>query len=349
MKLKVHSANPDVDYSSLLEEGDYVPYFYIEHGNRVLDIQVKASRPILLIIVDQQASEEMSRALEEPVPYSRFVITNGPSSLNSDSLFADANVSRLFARKGSPVTVCLCDANLKIRYLRSGASVVDLLGGLEECDVAVSNGSPPPVLMVPDVISDDLARRLIEYLENNKQNAFSNSTDYKSRSHIHPDMALERELDDKLSKSLLPEIEKVFYSDITHRETYKICCYDAEDDGCFGKHRDTIDPHLHRRYALTLVLNDDFEGGGISFPEYSDELVAIPRNWAVVFPGSLYHQVHNIGVGRRYVIISFLFSEAEARLKEDSDRYRFRVRRDLGNLTINKLTPDYLGSDQESR
>lgn len=61
----------------------------------------------------------------------------------------------------------------------------------------------------------------------------------------------------------------------------------------------------------------------------------------MVFPGSLYHQVHNIGVGRRYVIISFLFSEAEARLKEDSERYRFRVRRDLNNIAINKLTPDY--------
>ena len=47
------------------------------------------------------------------------------------------------------------------------------------------------------------------------------------------------------------------------------------------------------------------------------------------------------GFGRRYVIISFLFSEAEARLKDDSERYRFRVRRDLNNIAINKLTPDY--------
>ena len=342
MKLELHTADPGIDYSSALEEGDYVPYFYIEDGGRVLDIQVKASRPVLLLLVAHDAVDELSHALTEPAPYNRFVITDGPAGASDNSLFSDANVFRLFSRDGLPVTLCLCDANLKIRYLRRGSSVVDLLRQLEDCgDLSVMNGSPPPVLMVPDVISDDLATRLIAYLENNRDAAFHNSSDYKSRSHIHPDAALEKELDDKLSKSLLPEIEKVFYSAISHRETYKICCYDAEDAGCFGKHRDTIDPHLHRRYALTLVLNDDFEGGGISFPEYTDELITVPRNWAVVFPGSLYHQVHNIGVGRRYVIISFLFSEAEARLKDDSERYRFRVRRDLNNIAINKLTPDY--------
>lgn len=341
MKLEFHTADPAIEYSSALEEGDYVPYFYIEDGGRVLDIQVKAARPILLIIVEHGAVDELSDALTQAAPYPRFVITDGPSSLSDNGLFTDANVSRLFARDGLPVTICLCDANLKIRYLRSGTKVIDLLRQLEESDVPVMAGSPPPLLLVPDVISDDLANRLIAYLETNRESAFHNSGDYKSRSHIHPDHALERELDDKLSKSLLPEVEKVFYSDISHRETYKICCYDAADAGCFGKHRDTIDPHLHRRYALTLVLNDDFEGGGISFPEYTDELIAVPRNWAVVFPGSLYHQVHSIGVGRRYVIVSFLFSEAEARLKEDSERYRFRVRRDINNIAINKLTPDY--------
>lgn len=341
MKLEVHSPNPETRYSSSLESGDYVPYFYIKNGDRILDIQVKAADSILIIAISHQSTDELAKALSEPVPWNRFVITDGSSSISDNSLFIDANVHRLFAKEGCPVSVCLCDSNLKIRHFCSGNSVEDLLLKISEDGSDVPPGSPPPVLLIPDVISDDLAQRLVAYLDANSADAFRNTSDYKSRSHIHPDKALEIELDDKLSKSLLPEIEKVFYSQISHRETYKICCYDAAEQGCFGKHRDTIDPHLHRRYALTLVLNDDYEGGGISFPEYTDEIVEVPRNWAVVFPGSLYHQVHNIGVGRRYVLISFLFTEDEARIKEGSEQYRFKVQRDLGNIAVNKLTPDY--------
>lgn len=341
MKLEVNSPNSDAQYSSSLEAGDYVPYFYIKNANRILDIQVKASNPILLIAVSHQAGDELDRAVTLPTPWSRFVITDGASNIVDEALFIDSNVYRLFAKNDCSVSVCLCDSNLKIRCMLAGNNVEELLHELMSFDERSVSGSPPPVLLIPDVISDDLATRLIAYLDENADTAFRNSSDYKSRSHIHPDKALEVELDDKLSKSLLPEIEKVFYSRISHRETYKVCCYDAAEQGCFGKHRDTIDPHLHRRYALTLVLNDDFEGGGISFPEYTDEVVEVPRNWAVVFPGSLYHQVHNIGVGRRYVLISFLFTEDEARIKEGSEQYRFKVQRDLGNIAINKLTPDY--------
>ena len=59
--------------------------------------------------------------------------------------------------------------------------------------------------------------------------------------------------------------------EISHRETYKICKYAGENSGKFGKHRDTIFPHLHRRYAMTLVLNDDYEGGRTEFPNLNKE------------------------------------------------------------------------------
>ena len=115
--------------------------------------------------------------------------------------------------------------------------------------------------------------------------------------------------------------------------------YDAADEGCFGKHRDTIDPYLHRRFAMSVILNEDFEGGGICFPECSDEIISAPKYSAIIFPGSLYHQVMRIGAGRRYVIISFLFSAAEAGANERSESYRFTVKRDLAGLTINRLSP----------
>ena len=341
MKLETPTRQPDIDYSSSLEVGDYVPYFFIQNGDRVLDLQVKACRHNLLVILDSQGTSSIEAALDAPRQFQTFVITDAPVQGSDPRLFHDENVARLFRSKDDPVTLVLCDRNLKISAVRRGRDFNEVFARLPAADSLPFTGAPPPVLLVPNVISEDLSQRLISHLESNQDQAFSRVSDYKSRSHIHPDPALELELDDKLSKSLLPEIAKVFYSEISHRETYKICCYSAEDAGCFGKHRDTIHPHLHRRYAMTLVLNDDYEGGGISFPEYTDEIIDVPRNWAVVFPGSLFHQVNNIGVGKRYVVISFFFTEAEARLKEGSERYRFRVQRDLCGISVNKLTPDY--------
>lgn len=340
MRIKTYEHNDDVVYSSGLEPGDFVPFFVIENGRRLLDIQVKASRYNLLAFIDHHHTDAIERAIAHRPDCNYFMITSTAVAQRDVRLFHDEQVFERFYQPGTVVTLCLADTNLKIRALVGGASFAEALALLPDEAFTSRSNLPPPVLLVPDVISDDLSSRLVAYLDQRAPDACRNRTGAKSRSHIHPDRALRRELDDKLSRSLLPEIEKVFYSEISHRETYKICCYDAAHSGWFKRHRDTIDPFLHRRYALTLVLNDDFEGGGISFPEYSDSLVVVPKNGAVVFPGSLYHEVNRIGQGRRYALVSFLFTEAEARVKEGSERYRFTVQRDLRGLKINKLTPD---------
>jgi hypothetical protein len=59
-----------------------------------------------------------------------------------------------------------------------------------------------------------------------------------------------------------------------------------------------------------------------------------------VFPGALFHQVDEIASGSRYVIISFFFGEAEAAVKEESERYRFTVKRRVEGLTLTSLMPN---------
>ena len=346
MKLEAHFRKDGQAYSSRPEAGDYVPYFFIKNDNRVLDIQVKASRINLLLFVSAKQEQALAEILSLSTDYPCFVVTEEQGSLAHPDLFYDAAVFKLFADSGATISAFICDCNLKISHVFSASDVPELRNLLPRLEELPYRGAPPPVLLVPNVISEELAQRLIANLEENAEASHQTHTDYKSRIHVHPSKELELALDNKLSKSLLPEIAKVFYSDISHRETYKTCCYSADDLGCFGKHRDTIAPHLHRRYAMTLVLNDDFEGGGISFPEYSDEVIEVPKTWAVVFPGSLFHQVNTIGVGRRYVVISFFFTEAEAAIKEDSERYRFLVQRDLCGLKVNKLTPDHAAPDK---
>jgi hypothetical protein len=50
--------------------------------------------------------------------------------------------------------------------------------------------------------------------------------------------------------------------------------------------------------------------------------------------------VNEIASGSRYVIISFFFGEAEANVKEDSERYRFTVKRNVEGLALTSLMPN---------
>ena len=252
--------------------------------------------------------------------------------------FHSAEFCDLFQHELAPISAFITDSNLKINDFVDAQSLEELQKELEDFSL-VSTESPAPVLVINNAIDETLAKDLIDYIDAHEDAGFVTDKDFKRRLHIHPSTNLEKRLDDKLTKSVLPEIEKVFYSEISHRETYKICRYAGENSGKFGKHRDTIFPHLHRRYAMTLVLNDDYEGGGIVFPEYNAKVLSVPKYGAVIFPGSLFHQVNEIGSGNRYVIISFFFGEAEAIEKEGSERYRFKVKRNVVGLTLNSLIP----------
>lgn len=126
----------------------------------------------------------------------------------------------------------------------------------------------------------------------------------KDRTHVFPNKELERRLDNKLSRSVLPEIRKIFYFDPKNRENYKICCYDSETSGRFHAHRDTPKPYQHRRYAMSLLLNDDYEGGELNFPEYNIKIKP-KANTAIIFPGLSAHKVLEVTRGCRMAIITF--------------------------------------------
>ena len=325
--------------SSRISIGDYIPNAFIESDEHRLDIQVKAGEPNIFVVIKGSHMALAQGAANLKLPYRHFVITEDATGLEHSRLFASAEFSSLFLHPLVPLSAFVTDANLKVVDFVDAQNLEELEAEVAQITVVPRN-LPAPVLVIPDAIDEALAEDLIHYLDGHEDHGFVADGDFKRRLHIHPDRDLEHRLDDKLCKSVLPEIEKVFYSEISHRETYKICRYDGSNSGKFGKHRDTIAPHLHRRYAITLVLNDDYEGGGIAFPEYNSDVLSIPKYGAVVFPGSLFHQVNNISSGSRYVIISFFFGEAEAAVKEDSERYRFTVKRNVEGLTLTSLMPN---------
>ena len=245
--------------SSRLSIGDYLPHALIETEESVLDIQVKAGEPNIFVVIKHSHTPLAHSAVNLKLPHRHFVVTEEATDFEHPRLFSSPEFSALFLHPLIPLSAFVTDANLKIVDFVDAQNLQELEAEVAQIKVTARN-LPAPVLVIPDAIDEALAEDLIHYLDSHEDHGFVADGDFKRRLHIHPDKDLEHRLDDKLCKSVLPEIEKVFYSEISHRETYKICRYDGANSGKFGKHRDTIAPHLHRRYAITLVLNDDYEG-----------------------------------------------------------------------------------------
>jgi peroxiredoxin len=141
---------------------------------------------------------------------------------------------------------------------------------------------PAPVLIIPNVFEPDFCRHLIGLYEQHggEESGFMREIDGKTVSVSDPnhkrrkdytvkDEALVRQLQHRIMRRVNPEIEKVHFFKPTRMERYIVSCYAAEDGGHFRAHRDnTTKGTAHRRFAVSINLNGDFEGGEVSFPEY---------------------------------------------------------------------------------
>lgn len=180
-----------------------------------------------------------------------------------------------------------------------------------------------PVLSMPDVLSPKDCRQLIELWEReNFETGVATEQSgvggqeidhgYKNRrDHQIADPDVIRLVNDRLARRIVPEVKKAFNYDITRFEHLRIGAYDA-GGGYFRAHRDNTKPATaHRKFALTLCLNDEYEGGYLNFPEYGRQLYRPRAGGAVVFSTSLLHEVTDVSAGRRFALITFFFGEKE--------------------------------------
>lgn len=185
---------------------------------------------------------------------------------------------------------------------------------------------PAPVLVLPNVFPADLCRHLIGLYDRQgggesgvmRNNVGVYDRSFKSRKDVTiEDEALKRHLQGLIARRVLPEIEKLFFMKITRMERYMVGCYAAEDGGHFRPHRDnSSEITAHRRFAISINLNDDFDGGAVSFPEYNPRGIKAPPGWCVVFPCAALHAVSKVTRGRRYAFLPFVYDEAGAKIRQ---------------------------------
>jgi peroxiredoxin/predicted 2-oxoglutarate/Fe(II)-dependent dioxygenase YbiX len=187
-----------------------------------------------------------------------------------------------------------------------------------------------PVLVLPGVFDAEFCARLIALYESHggRESGFMRERD--GRTVVVTDPAQKRRSDHLLKdesaistvhrcieRRVVPEIRKVFQFDVTRMERLLIGCYDAATSGHFRVHRDnTTRGTAHRRFAVSIGLNDSFEGGELMFPEFGPGRYRTSTGTAIVFSCSLLHLVQPVTAGRRFVFLPFLYDHAAARQRE---------------------------------
>ena len=188
--------------------------------------------------------------------------------------------------------------------------------------------SPPhaPVLIVPGVLSAEECGKLVESVEKDTpflvrppragevaDNFRMPVYEYDRQDRV--DLIIKNRdtlafLDERIFGRVTPMIKKAFAFDVTRREELHIARYVGKREGFQMGHTDNASPRgAHRRFALSMSLNDDYEGGGIAFEEFSPKAYRVPAGTAMVFSSSLLHEVQETTSGVRYNLISHLFNE----------------------------------------
>lgn len=219
-----------------------------------------------------------------------------------------------------------------IPFLPDGSDIpkaMDLLDNLPPPARFAGVELQAPILYLPRVFEPDLCRTLIGLYDaqGGEVSGFMREVDGKTvpihdnRHKVRRDITIEdpaliTALQQRIIRRVVPEIRKVHMFHATRMERYIVSCYDGAEGGHFAPHRDnTTSGTAHRRFAVSINLNDDFEGGEVSFPEYGPRGFKAPAGGAVVFSCALLHSVSRVTAGRRYAFLPFLYDEAAARIR----------------------------------
>src|SRR5580692_3615161 len=209
----------------------------------------------------------------------------------------------------------------------------DLLRSLPRVDDAAGVPMNAPVLIVPRVFDFPFCELLVKLYDRMGGRDSGFMLDVAGKSQTVVDHRLKRRNDlplvapelreaicDQLRRRLLPAITAYLQFAATRMDRYIVACYDSAVGGHFYRHRDNVNAGAqHRRFAVTINLNKDYDGCDLTFPEFGSRTYRAPHGGAVVFSCGALHQVTPVTRGRRYAFLAFLYGEADAALREKNN------------------------------
>jgi predicted 2-oxoglutarate/Fe(II)-dependent dioxygenase YbiX len=173
-----------------------------------------------------------------------------------------------------------------------------------------------PVMVLPRVFEPEFCTQLIRLWGkgDHKDSGVSSRYGNVNVSHLKQtedytvvEPMMLKAISDRLAYRIGPELTKVFAFDRRFAfDSHVVLSYSLEGKHFFGAHRDNGAPTTaDRAFAVSLNLNDDFEGGELVFPEYAGLRVSPPTGAAAVFSCSLLHRALPVTRGRRFVLTTF--------------------------------------------
>jgi peroxiredoxin/predicted 2-oxoglutarate/Fe(II)-dependent dioxygenase YbiX len=286
--------------------------------------ELDAAAALALVISRQDCEANRAQAEEAALPFP--LLSDSKSALYAACGLDPQTVGRAavtLVLDGNLRLVGLTDGGCASRWSKISAMLASVTAA-QDCEPLTSQA---PVLVLPRVLSAADCRRLIEVwhrpmpeweAQNYATTGFQETEgDFKVLNKdygtlvqmVVRDGEVQRYLDAKLQRRVMPQIAKAFQTKVSRREDYRIACYDADNDGWLGPHRDNPTKQTrHRRFTLAVTLNaEDFDGGGLCFREYSDRPYLVPTGSAIVWSCALLHEVAPITAGRRFILGTHLF------------------------------------------
>jgi predicted 2-oxoglutarate/Fe(II)-dependent dioxygenase YbiX/peroxiredoxin len=271
----------------------------------------------------------------------------------------DGAISRSFGAQAMPRTVLLDP------MLRAVADIAwDVPQGHAEMVRNVLRGLPPvddsagvpmfaPALLVPRVFGFDLCDFLRQFYETQGAVDSGFQFDIDGKTVTLSDWRLKRRSDvavgvpdvrdiirDHVVRRLIGPIERYFQFKATRMDRHVVACYDSEVGAHFHRHRDNVNAGAqHRRFALSINLNSDFEGGDLVFPEFGRKAYRPSEGGALVFSCGALHQVTPVTKGKRYAFLAFLYGEEDA-VKREANNARLHVGEAQYTSGQDRLFPD---------
>src|SRR5579872_2885395 len=248
----------------------------------------------------------------------------------------DGAISRTYGALDMPRTVVLdpllrAIANIPWDFPQGHTdSICSILRGLPTVDQSAGVPLVAPALVIPRIFDFPLCDFLIDFYEKNggDDSGFLFDTGGKTATVLNHRLKRRRDLvvalpevreliRGQIVRRLLPEIERYFQFQASRMDRYLVACYDSADGGHFYRHRDNVNAGAqHRRFAVTINLNKDYDGCDLVFPEFGRRTYRAPHGGAVVFSCGALHQVTPITRGKRYAFLAFLYGEADAAKRE---------------------------------
>jgi peroxiredoxin len=334
-----------------------------------IDLHVQAGRWVALAFLgaedDPRTGEMLAELIQRSALYREdHLVVYGilPAARADRAIFAevttpalafvedfDGSIARLYGAEGSPRSIVLDP------MLRAVANIAwDDPAGHDTLLFPVLEGLPPvadsagvplyaPVLIVPRVFEFPLCDFLIDLYQSQggtesgflleRDGATATVVDHRFKRRqdlVIGNPEVRAVMRDRVLRRVVPAMEQFFRYRPTRMDRYLVSCYDSAGGGYFYRHRDdVIAGSRHRRFAMSINLNGDYEGCDLVFPEFGPRTYRPPTGGAIVFSTAALHQVTPVTAGRRYAFVPFLYGEADvatrladnAMLGEGSARY----------------------------